>query len=120
MPVIFGRNFLNDIGAKVDFKKEIVSLKLGKAEKEFHFFKFKDKPLQAHEEEKEKTIEELAALFFSKQAEEANEDSNYEDVIMEDKSLEELESEFDLLPIQLMKLLKSRRRVGTRNYRPQN
>ena len=28
-PVIFRRNFLNDIGAKVDFKKEIVSLKLG-------------------------------------------------------------------------------------------
>ena len=36
-------------------------------------------------------------LFRS--AEEANEDSNYEDVIMEDKSLEELESEFDSLPI---------------------
>ena len=68
---------MNDIGAKVDFKKEIVSLKLGEVEKEFHFSKFKDKPLQVQGEEKEKTIEELAALFFSKQVEEANEDSNY-------------------------------------------
>ena len=98
-PIIFGRNFLNDIGAKVDFKKEIVSLKLGEAEKEFHFSKFKDKPLQVQGQEKETTIEELEALFFSKQAEEANEDSNYEDIVMEDKSLEELESELDSLPI---------------------
>ena len=51
------------------------SLKLREAEKEFHFSKFKDKPLQAHEEEKEKTIEELAALFFSKQAEDGIRDS---------------------------------------------
>ena len=74
---------MNDIGAKVDFKKEIVSIKLGEVEKEFHFSKFKDRPLQIQEEEKEKTIEEMAALFFSKQIE----DSNYEDIIMEDKSL---------------------------------
>ena len=55
-PIIFGRNLLNDIGAKVDFKKEIVSLKLGEAEKEFHFYKLKDRPPQIQEEEKEKTI----------------------------------------------------------------
>ena len=63
--VIFGRNFLNDIGAKVDFKKEIVSLKLGEAEKEFHFSKFKDR-LPQIQEEKENTIAELAVVFFSK------------------------------------------------------
>ena len=28
-PIVFRRNFLNDIGAKVDFRQEIVSLKLG-------------------------------------------------------------------------------------------
>ena len=72
---------------------------MGKQKKEFHFSKFKDRPLQIQEEEKEKTIEELGALFFSKQVEEANEDSNYEDIIMEDKSLEELGSEFDSFPI---------------------
>ena len=32
-PIIFGRNFLSDVGAKVDFKKEIVSLKIGEAKK---------------------------------------------------------------------------------------
>ena len=59
-PIIFGRIFLNDIGAKVDFKKEIVSLKLGEAEKEIHFSKFKDRPFQKQEEEKkEKTIEDF-------------------------------------------------------------
>src|SRR4051812_21670625 len=56
--IIFGRNFLSDIGTTVDFKNEVVSLKLGKAEKEFHFYKFKDKPLHIQEKEKEKTIEE--------------------------------------------------------------
>ena len=66
-PIIFGRNFLSDIGATVDFKKEVVSLKLGKAEKEFYFSKFKDKPLFIQEEEKEKTIEEMSALFFNNQ-----------------------------------------------------
>src|SRR3954470_15793258 len=60
-PIIFGRNVLSDIGATVDFKKEVVSLKLGKAKKKFHFSKFKDKPLYIQEEEKEKTIEEMAA-----------------------------------------------------------
>ena len=77
---------MNDIGAKVDFKKEIVSLKLGEAEKEFHFSKFKDRLPQIQEEEKEKTIEELAALFFGKHAEQENEEPNYEDIIMEDRS----------------------------------
>ena len=82
-PVIFVRNFLNHIGPKVDFKKEIVSLNLGETENEIYFSKFKDRPLQI-QEEKEKNIEVLAALFFSKQEEEANKDSNYEDIIMED------------------------------------
>ena len=39
--IIFGRNFSSDVGATVDFKKEVVSMKLGKVEKEFHFSKFK-------------------------------------------------------------------------------
>src|SRR3954463_7763272 len=77
-PIIFGRNFLSDIGATVDFKKEVVSLKLGKAEKEFHFYKFKDKPIFTKEEEKEKTIEEMTALFLNNQDEEINEDANCE------------------------------------------
>ena len=66
-PIILRRNFLSDVGATVDFKKEVVSLKLGKAEKSFHFSKFKVKPLHIQEEEKEKTIEEMATLFFSNQ-----------------------------------------------------
>ena len=62
-PIVFGRNFLNDIGAKVDFRQEIISLKLGKAKKKFHFSKFKDTPFQKQEEkEKEKTIEEVGQL----------------------------------------------------------
>ena len=40
----------------------------------------------------------LAALFFGKLAEEENEEPNYEDIIMEDKT-QEFESEFDSLPI---------------------
>ena len=40
-PIIFGRNFLGDIGAYVNFKKEIASLKLGGTENKFHFSKFK-------------------------------------------------------------------------------
>ena len=41
----------------------------------------------------------MATLFFSDQKEETNEDLNYEEIVMEDKSLEELEDEFDSLPI---------------------
>ena len=36
-PIIFGRNFLSDIGAYVDFKKEIVSLKLGEQKRSSTF-----------------------------------------------------------------------------------
>ena len=90
-PIIFGRNFLGYIGAYVNFKKEIVSLKLGGMEKKFHFSKFKDRPPQIQEKEEERTIEKMAALFFRNQEEEINEDPNYEEIVMEDKSLGELE-----------------------------
>ena len=58
---------MGDIGAYVNFKKEIVSLKLGGTENKFHFSNFKDRPPQIREEEEERTIEEMAALFFSNQ-----------------------------------------------------
>lgn len=95
-PIIFGRNFLGYIGAYVNFKKEIVSLKLGGTENKFHFSKFKDKP--PHTQEEEKTIKEMAD-FLGNQEEEIDEDPNYEEIIMEDKPLGELENEFDSLPI---------------------
>ena len=96
-PIIYVRNFLGDIGAYVNFKKEIVSLKLGGMENKFHFSKFKDRPPQTQEEER--TIEEMAALFLGNQEEEIDEDPNYEEIVMEDKSLGELENELDSLPV---------------------
>ena len=80
-------------------RRRLYLLSLGKWKRNSIFSKFRDNTLQAHKEEKGKTIEELATLFFSKQAEEANEDLNNEDIVMKDKSLEELESELDSLPI---------------------
>lgn len=64
-PIIFGRPFMNTVGAQIDYKKEIVSLCYGEEKREFHFSRFKNH-LQ-HDEDKsteDKTITQLAAIYF--------------------------------------------------------
>lgn len=44
-PIIFGRTFLNTAGAKIDCRKETISLKFGEEVMNFHFSKFDHKPI---------------------------------------------------------------------------
>ena len=64
-PIIFGRPFLNTAGASIDCKREVVSLKYGEEVREFHFSRFKNHPQPwEHDNNEEKTIAQLAAIYF--------------------------------------------------------
>lgn len=43
-PIIFGRPFLNTINAKIDCKKDIVTVGLGDMSHDFNFYKFRRQP----------------------------------------------------------------------------
>ena len=47
-PIIFGRPFLNTVNARIDFKKDVVTIGLGHLSHEFNFAKF---PRQPHDKE---------------------------------------------------------------------
>ena len=44
-PIIFGRPFLNIVNAKIDCKKDVVTIGLGDMSHEFNFAKFVDNPM---------------------------------------------------------------------------
>jgi hypothetical protein len=66
--IIFGKTFLNTVGANVDCKKETISLKFGEDEIKFLFSKFQHNPtyekFEEQEEEEGNTITSLGSLFY--------------------------------------------------------
>jgi hypothetical protein len=62
-PIIFGRSFVNTIGAKIDCSQETISLKFGE-EMKFQFSKFKDKPNQKEFEEQEEGEENVDLTYI--------------------------------------------------------
>jgi hypothetical protein len=58
-PIIFGRSFLNTIGAKIDFRQETVSLEFGEEEMKVNFSEFKDNPDRGEFKEQEEAEENV-------------------------------------------------------------
>lgn len=56
---------MNTAGANIDYKREMVSLKFGHEEMDFHFSKMKNQPCHKEPGEfEEKTIAQLAKIYL--------------------------------------------------------
>ena len=59
-PIIFGRPFLNTINARIDCKRDVVTIGLGDMSHEFNFSKFR----RQHREEEPSSKDEIIGLCF--------------------------------------------------------
>ena len=57
-PIIFGRPFLNTVNARIDYKKDVITIGLGDMSHEFNFSKFR----RQHREEELPSKDEIIGL----------------------------------------------------------
>lgn len=99
-PIIFGRTFLNTAGAKIDCRKETISLKFGEEVMHFHFSKFEHKPIiedfEEEELEEESNLTNLDVILYDIPEDDMERSLLENDDAMRDLDKEEIDEYLDL------------------------
>src|SRR4051812_19785877 len=94
-PILLGRPFVSITKARIDNKKETISMMFGEKEIMFHFAKLKKRPYEEEAIKERKTIVDLATIHFSTPQDELERSLiNWEEV-PDDEEREDMDGYFD-------------------------